>query len=406
MSGGTGIGQRFPEEDTSDDRPGGARSSLPELFVCFVRLGLTAFGGPAMLANVRQVVVQKKGWIGEPSFQRGVALCQLIPGATVMQMAAYVGFQLAGIRGALTAFVGFGLPAFLLMLLLSSVYVSARDLWWSISLFKGLQVLVVAVVAHAAWSFGHTIVKNVRAGVIAAGSFILLSVGLNPFAAILLSAGTGLVLFRYQGLTGLPQQGMSSAWTRSGTLILIAPFVWAGLLSIFGDEIFSLAMLMMKIDLFAFGGGFGLLPLMYHEVVEVRGWLDGKTLMDGIALGQMTPGPIVITAAFVGYVMHQTAGAAVATVSVFLPSFVIVVFAAPFFDRISSSPIVQGALRGILASFVGLLVFVTLKFTEAVMWDIAGVLLLVAALIALVRKVDLLLIIIIGASLSIVLFRH
>ncbi len=389
-----------------DDRPGRDAPSLPDLFACFVRLGLTAFGGPAMLANIRQVVVQKHSWIEEPSFQRGVALCQLIPGATVMQMAAYVGFQLAGIRGALTAFAGFGLPAFLLMLLLSALYVSARDLWWSISLFKGLQVLVVAIVAHAAWLFGNSIVKGAGAGVIAVCSSLLLGAGLNPFTVILLSAGAGMLLFRYQVSSGSPPPGALSARTRSGTLILIAPFVWAGLLYLFSDEFCRLAMLMMKIDLFAFGGGFGSLPLMYHEVVEVRGWLDGKTLMDGIALGQMTPGPIVITATFVGYILHQTAGAAVATVSVFLPSFVIVVFAAPFFDRISSSATVQRALRGILASFVGLLVFVTLKFTGAVMWDIAGVFLLVAALIALVRKVDLLLIITIGACLSVVLFRR
>jgi chromate transporter len=161
---------------------------------------------------------------------------------------------------------------------------------------------------------------------------------------------------------------------------------------------------MLKIDLFAFGGGFASIPLMLQEVVNVRGWLDSKTFMDGIALGQVTPGPIVITATFVGYLVYGFPGAAVATIAMLTPSFLILVGTAPFFHRLKHSSIFSNATQGILASFVGLLLYVTVRFALAVPWDILRVCLVVAALIALLRKVDLLYIVLIGAAISVALF--
>ena len=161
---------------------------------------------------------------------------------------------------------------------------------------------------------------------------------------------------------------------------------------------------MMKIDLFAFGGGFTSLPLMLHEIVEVRGWMDEKTFMNGIALGQVTPGPIVITATFVGYLLSGFWGSLVATLSIFTPSFLMLVIINPVFDRLKSSPLFLKATKGILASFVGLLLYVLIKFGLAVPWDILRVLLGVVALIALIKKIDLLYIVIIGGIISIWLF--
>jgi chromate transporter len=176
------------------------------------------------------------------------------------------------------------------------------------------------------------------------------------------------------------------------------------LLYLFRPDLFSLALLMLKVDLFAFGGGFASLPLMLREVVHVRGWLDARTFMDGIALGQVTPGPIVMTAAFVGYLTHQFFGAVVATGAIFTPSFFVLVLTAPFFDRLKGSPAFVKATHGILASFVGLLLYVTIGFAAAVPWDLFRILLVLAALAALVRKVDLVYIVVIGAALSLLLF--
>ena len=161
---------------------------------------------------------------------------------------------------------------------------------------------------------------------------------------------------------------------------------------------------MIKIDLFAFGGGFASIPLMLHEIVNVRGWMDSKTFMDGIALGQVTPGPIVITSTFVGYILYGLSGAIVATTAIFAPSFLMVVILTPVFDRLKSSVYFTNATKGILASFVGLLFFVSIKFALAVHWDIFRMLIGVAAFAALFRKIDVLYVVISASVASVLIF--
>jgi chromate transporter len=169
-------------------------------------------------------------------------------------------------------------------------------------------------------------------------------------------------------------------------------------------KLLHLALLMIRIDLFAFGGGFASIPLMLHEIVNVRGWMDSKTFMDGIALGQVTPGPIVITSAFVGYMLYGLSGAIVASVSIFTPSLLMVIFVTPVFDRLKASAYFTGATKGILASFVGLLFFATAKFGLAVPWDIVRALLVCAAFVALYRKVDILYVVLSAAVVSLLIF--
>lgn len=162
---------------------------------------------------------------------------------------------------------------------------------------------------------------------------------------------------------------------------------------------------MARVDVLAFGGGFSALPLLFHEVVRVRGWLAGATFMDGVALGQVTPGPIYITAAFVGYMAQGPAGAAVATVAIFLISFLLVLAVTPYFDRLRAVPWFNGALRGILCSFVGLLVSTTVRFGMEVPWDAPRALLAAGALVALAYKVDILWVVLTATALSALAFR-
>jgi chromate transporter len=157
---------------------------------------------------------------------------------------------------------------------------------------------------------------------------------------------------------------------------------------------------MFRIDLFAFGGGFASVPLMYHEIVDVRSWMDGETFMNGIALGQVTPGPIVITATFVGYLLDGIAGALVATIGIFLPSFLTVVGIVPYFDRLRASDHFNRCLAGILASFVGLLLSVTIQFSLGVSWDVPRIVLAGGALVALLFGVDVLWVVLTGISIS------
>ena len=166
----------------------------------------------------------------------------------------------------------------------------------------------------------------------------------------------------------------------------------------------KVAAVMLKIDLFAFGGGFAALPLMFHQVVDVKGWIDSKTFMDGIALGQITPGPIIITATFIGYLLYGFAGALVSTIAILTPSLLVVLLTAPFFDRLKNSRFFLRATRAILATFVGLLLFVAIKFALSISWTILSALFGIAAFIALFKQIHVLYVIFAGALISIALF--
>lgn len=161
---------------------------------------------------------------------------------------------------------------------------------------------------------------------------------------------------------------------------------------------------MLRIDVFAFGGGFASIPLMLHEVVESRHWLDHKTFMDGIALGQVTPGPIVITATFVGYQVAGLGGAIIGTISIFTPSFFMVLVTVPYLDRMQHSLIFRRAIRGVLVSFVGLLTAVALNFGLAVSWTVLPVIVAVAAFAALRLKIDILWVVLAGVIASVTFF--
>jgi chromate transporter len=386
----------------------GNKPSNRTLFFEFLRLGVTAFGGPAMVAYIRNLSVNRRRWLDEDTFKDGISLCQSIPGATAMQMAAYVGLMTNGLRGGLSAYVGFALPAFALMLMLSIAYTKSQNIPQVVSLFNGLQVIVVALIANATYSFGIDILKqkDYRSILIVLVSAMLLWVSVSPFLVILGAALIGgLFLKDNLPMTSPPKEEKSAQWSFIHVSFLFGIVIF-GLfcLYFFDTPLFNLALLMLKIDLFAFGGAFASVPLMLHEVVHVRGWLDSKTLMDGIALGQVTPGPIVITATFVGYLMHSFLGALVATVAIFTPSFVILTGVLPFYDRIRNSAFFLKASKSILATFVGLLLYATLKFASVVPWDVVRVLLLVGALVALLKKTDILYVVLICSVISVFVF--
>jgi chromate transporter len=321
-----------------------------------------------------------------------------------MQTAAFVGLQTKGVAGALVSYVGFGLPAFLLMLGFSALYTVSRSLPSVASVFSGLQVIVVAIIANATYTFGRTSLKHYVHVLLAVASALAFGRGVSPFHVILGAALAGMLLLREEpeAHPAGGDQGRFFAIPVVGCLTF--PAFGLLFLYIVRPALFSLALLMLKVDLFAFGGGFASLPLMLEEVVHVRGWMDARTFMDGIALGQVTPGPIVITAAFVGYLTHHLFGAVVATVAILTPSFILVILTAPFFDKLKGSPAFAKARQGILASFVGLLLYVTIRFALAVPWDLFRILLVLASLTALIRKVDLIYIVPIGAAVSLLLF--
>ena len=380
--------------------------SLARLFLSFFRLGLTAFGGPAMVSFIRKMTVQDKKWLNDDAFRAGVALCQAVPGATAMQTTAFVGLQLRGVRGAAVSFIGFGLPAFILMFGLSFLYARFQSLPAVTAVFGGLRALIVALIAHASVTFGRSYLKRWRDLVIVACAAALFWFGLTPILVVAAAAALGI------GLSfGRNQPSKAPVMVRArfhlGPLIAIlgsAALVLV-LLFVFDRKLLQLSLLMMKVDLFAFGGGFASIPLMLHDIVDVRHWMGQKAFMDGIALGQITPGPVVITSTFVGYMVRGPLGALIATLSIFLPSFVIVIATAPFFTRLTAFPFFRKAIDGILCSFIGLLVVTAVRLGLAVPWTIPYAILAAAAFAALMLKVDLIWIITSGAAISLLLPR-
>ena len=393
-----------------------------------------------MVAYIRKMAVERNRWLDEATFRDGVALCQTIPGAIAMQTAAYVGLRSRGLPGAAVCFVGFGLPAFCFMAILSACYARTHDLPLVLATFAGLQAVTVAIVANATITFGKRSVASLADVIIAALAAVMLTLKVNPIVAILLAALMGIVLYRgrtkdrgrdrshamaagrdsnapdtiescptdsLRGPTSKPQATDGAAfcvrprWRMTPLLLVVA--AGFALLFVASRGLFDLAALMFRIDLFAFGGGFASVPLMYHEVVDVRSWMDGETFMNGIALGQVTPGPIVITATFVGYLLYGIAGAVVATASVFLPSFLMVVGVVPYFDRLRASDYFRRCMSSILASFVGLLLSVTLQFALDVPWDVPRLVLAVVALAALLLRADVLWVVLAAIAVSLLI---
>ena len=384
-----------------------SNTGLKDLFLAFLRLGMTAFGGPVMVAYIRQIAVNRRQWLDESEFRNGVALCQSLPGATAMQVAAYVGLRSNGITGALASYVGFGLPAFIIMLVLSVLYTNYKSLPTAVSLFNGLQVIVVAVIVNAVYSFSRGMIKSTMNIAFALASAALFWIGISPFIVIIIAAVAGIVFV--QGTAPAASEKMDESKTKKayGRQVLILFLLLIACLAVLyftDDRLFDLTTIMMQIDLFAFGGGFASVPLMLQKIVNVKAWMGYRTFMDGIALGQITPGPIVITATFVGYLRDGLSGALIATLAVFTPSFLILICVVPFFDRVKSTRYFARVTDGILASFLGLILYVAVRFSIAVSWDALKLLLGIAALAALIRKVDIFYVVAIGSIFSLFFF--
>jgi chromate transporter len=391
MSQGAAGG--FGADSTRQSVRPSSGTSVVSIFISFLRLGSVAFGGPAMVAYIKDLAVSKKHWLSGDTFGAGIALCQTIPGATAMQSAAYVGLKTRRAAGAAAAYIGFGLPAFLYMFGLAVLYRYGQNAPLVLSLLSGLRAVVVAIVANAAINFGRTTIKNWWAFLVAGAVAAALLYGVSPIYLILGAAVLGLVLpFRQTlqtpGASGGLVESRRGPYLRPLLVLVVLAALGVGLLCVFDRPLAGLALVMLRIDLFAFGGGLASVPLMQHEFVDVHHWVSAKVFIDGIALGQITPGPIVITATFVGYMFLGIAGAVVATIAIFLPSFGVLVLVEPYFSRLRRNRYFNKAVAGILLSFIGLLAALTVRLGLGVTWGVTTVLLALVAFVALRLKVS------------------
>ncbi len=376
-----------------------SRPSLVVVFLAFLRIGCTAFGGPAMIPYIRRMAIERKKWLDAAGFELGMGAAQIIPGATAMQVAAYVGLRARGVLGALAAYLGFGLPAFALMLGLSALYFHSRDLPGVLAVFSGFKVVVTALVLNAAWDFGRCYLHSVLHALLAAVAAVAFWFEFSPILILVAICAVAAIFFQDE-TDGHKDSNDSKerAWVsaaKAGAVIVLG----LGALFVLAPHLFDLAWMMAKIDCFAFGGGYVSLPLMLHEVTG-KGIMDEAMLMEGIALGQITPGPIVMTATFVGYYMYGVAGAVIGTLFVFAPSFMFLVLVTPYSQRVIHAPVARRMLIGSLVTLVGLLAAMGPRLALAVQWGVWEVIIGLAALVALRLRVDILWVVLGGAAIS------
>jgi len=343
-----------------------------------------------MVPFVRRRVVDQLGWITDGEFREGLALCQVVPGATTMQLAGWVGLQVGGISAAGAAFVAFGLPAVTLMIALAAGYQQWGQTVLITAVFAGLQAVIVPILANATLVFGRSSIRSWRHVAVAAGAAALFALDIHPMWVILTAASAGILLGPDNTTVRENHSGRRQRSHGKELLAILATAtIGVSVLALTTQGLADLGLLMARIDLFAFGGGFASLPLMYHEVLA-RHWMTPTTFLDGVALGQITPGPVVITATFIGYIVHGIPGAIVATIAIFLPSFVIVTATAPHLHRLRNLRRFDAVIAALSASFVGLLAVTTVRFAIEVPWSLPRAVMAAAALAALIAGIDIL----------------
>src|SRR5450759_5236340 len=341
--------------------------ALWAILVAYLQVGLTAFGW-AILQKLKALVMDKR-WLSEEEMNEGLALVQLYPGPIMVDFTAYVGYKLRGVPGAILATTGFILPSFVLMLALSALYFAAGSLPWVHPLFLGLEALVVGILFNVTLDMGAGAVKvRVEAG-IALLAFAALLFKVNAVLLVLTALALGAWLMRppagarQPGKTAVlpPARPVSRArWTATAAVIAgvlaVVALAWA-----LHSDVGALGLALFKIGAVAFGNGMTIVPLIQADVVDTRHWLTLSQFADGLALGQITPGPFLITATFIGYKMGGVLGAALATFAIFSPSFAMTLVFTEVFGRLRDLRAVRGALAGVLASFVGMLAVVILQ---------------------------------------------
>ncbi len=371
-------------------------------------LGLTSYGGPAMVGYVRDVVVERRRWIGAKEFAEGLALCQLIPGATLTQVVSYIGLVLRGPAGAAAAAACFILPGAVLVLILSALYFRWEALPFVQTLSHGVAAVVVAILAYACLRLAKTVLPTLPSLAIAVAACLAYVWRLNAFPVILGAAIVGWLTSRGRMEAVEASSGASSevetippvAWAAlAGGAIAILLGMWVAV-----PGLARLCLAFLGIGSVAFGGGYSMIPLIQQQVVDTLGLLSTRAFMDGIALGQVTPGPIMLTATFIGYAGWGPVGGLLATLAIFSPSWAILVVVAPRFRAWSQRGVAQGVIRGVVASFVGMLLSLLVRFGTVTLVDLPSVLLTVGAFAALLLGLELPLVIVAGLVLSLLLF--
>jgi chromate transporter len=360
----------------TDGKP--ARRGLVELARVFLKLGLVGFGGPAAhIAMMEEEVVRRRGWLSRERFLDLVGATNLIPGPNSTEMAIHVGHLRAGWAGLVVAGACFIAPAFLIVLGCAWAYVRFGALPAASGLLYGIKPVIIAVVLQALWGLGRTATRT--RGIAAVGLAALVAVGAGVHELlVLLVAGVVLAAWRWAGEAQV-------ARTLPGVMPLLPLLAGAGGLGAAPFGLAPLFLFFLKVGSVLFGSGYVLLAFLRADLVERWGWLSEAQLLDAVAVGQLTPGPVFTTATFIGYVLAGVPGAIVATLGIFLPAFVFVAVSGPLVPRLRRSPVAGAFLDGVSVASIALMALVTLQLARAAIVDLETLLLSLVSALLLVR---------------------
>jgi chromate transporter len=380
--------------------------TLGEAFKYWLKLGFISFGGPAgQISMMHQELVERRRWISEHRYLHALNYCMLLPGPEAIQLAIYISWLMHGVKGAVMAGVLFFLPAFILLSLLAGIYLNFGDVPAVQGIFYAIKPAVVAVVLFAAWRIGAKAIKNGVLGGIAALAFVGIFFFAIDFpwivlaAAILGAIGGKLMPAKFKGGGGHgasskaygpaiidddtpPPAHASFSWAKlvATTLIFFAIGVATLLALGSGSDLFHMGEFFVKAAFLTIGGAYAVLPYVYQGAVEHYGWLTGPQMMDGLALGETTPGPLIMIVTWVGYMGGVTktvldnptaagiAGATVATFFTFLPSFFFIIAGGPLVEATRGELKFTAPLTAITAAVVGVILNLAVFFAWHTFW--------------------------------------
>lgn len=350
------------------------RSQLAEIALLFLKLGTTAFGGPAAhIAMMDEEVVRRRHWLTEQEFLDYLSAVNFIPGPNSTEMAIHIGHRRAGWAGLIVAGTCFIFPAAILVGILAWAYVRWGALPQAANLLYGVKPVVIAVVLQALWKLGRSAVKTKWLAVVAVLAVVMAASGVNELLVLVIG--------------GVLAPAMRLSNLRQPRTLLVAPALSAASVMATGASIglWPIFLIFAKIGSVLFGSGYVLLAFLRADLVERYHWLTQQQLLDAVAVGQVTPGPVFTTATFVGYLLHGPSGAVAATVGIFAPAFLFVAVSAPLLPRLRASRAAGVILDGINVASLALMALVTWQLARAAIVDGFTLLLGIASVGMLIR---------------------
>ena len=375
------LREHLMNESITDTVLPGRRDALRELAVLFLRLGTTAMGGPAAhIAMMEDEVVRRRRWMTHERFLDMLGICNLIPGPNSTEMAIHIGQLRAGFAGLVVAGACFILPAAAIVLAIAWMYVRFGTMPQAVGLLYGIKPVIIAVVLQALWGLGRTAIKSRLLAVIAIVSLAASILDVNEMVVLL---GGGVVMLAIRAF-----EDRAAARATLAAIPVAARAKTAALAAAAVAVPFSLTTLFLfflKVGAVLFGSGYVLLAFLRTDLVDRLRWLTEAQLLDAVAVGQVTPGPVFTTATFIGYILGGFRGAVVATLGIFLPSFFFVSISGPLIPHLRRSPLAGAFLDGVNVGAWALMAAVTIFLARAAVVDFITLILALSSAFILIR---------------------